>query len=1367
MDPRVREIQELLPKAMLPDWVRLGSRLVRLVRDQHHPEVHDRILIRLLEQARASVALRERRSVHRPQVRYPENLPITCRAPEIIQGIRSHQVVIIAGETGSGKTTQIPKMCLDAGLGIEAKIGCTQPRRLAALSISQRIAEELGVTWGAEVGCKIRFDDRSSPDTYIKLMTDGILLAETQGDPLLSEYNAIIIDEAHERSLNIDFLLGYLKGLLARRADLKLVVTSATIDTKAFSEAFGGAPIFEVSGRVFPVETIYSPLDSSSEETGELTHIEAAVNVAEHIAMEPGDGDVLIFMPGERDIRETRDLLQTRAGSAVEVVPLFGRLSGGDQQRVFAPSARRKIIVATNIAETSLTIPGIRYVIDSGLARISRYNSRTRTRRLPIEPVAQSSANQRKGRAGRVQNGVCIRLYSEEDFSGRPAFVQPEIQRANLAEVILRMKAFRLGDIETFPFINPPGSSAIEGGYKLLQELGALNANKELTELGQKLARLPIDPTLGRMLLQAQQEHATHELLIIAAALSIQDPRERPLEQKDAATAAHKQFADPRSDFLTLLNIWNAVHEQWEQLRTQNQRRKFCKTHFLSYLRIREWQDLHAQLHDALEDLGTVRINESNAAYEAVHRSILAGLLGHVATRAERNLYRGPGNRQLNVFPGSVLFHRLQPKKRSGPAPARPNTNDGSQPEWIMAGEIVETSQLFARTLAGIEPEWIVQLAAHLIKTTVDQPYWDPRAGQVLAVEKIFLYGLGIRERKVAFGNIDPKRATEIFIRSALVEEQLAPEPQAVSRERDETKLSPSQLLAEARATSPPRPARYPFIEHNRRVRHKIETWQTRMRRHDLTNLDEALFRFYAGKLESVSSFNELNRWLGGHTEPGILNATEEDLIGDLDLRYDAEAFPDAVRLAGETVPLTYRYSPGEDHDGVTFKLNSTIAGVVSPAALEWAVPGLRETAISELLRSLPKAIRRELMPLAPKVAQISAEFQPNGPSLKADLARFIRQRYGIEIPAGVWSADELPAHLRPRVEIVGHDQKIVAAGRDLGQLRQQLERVAVQPRKESGGWDRLAARWERFGITSWNFGDLPEHVSEGAASELVEAWPGLKVEEAQINIRLFRTAAAARVASLSGVQALVEYALQKDLAWLEKDLRACSQFSVQLAGWCSVEELQASALVHLKRWLLPRDPLPRLSENNLKAALETARQRLPGLASQLLDRLREILTIRQDILRKVRPVTVAKPARTLVSFQQLETARAKPPAISPVEQELHSLMPKLFLGCVPFERLGDFVRYLKALRIRAERASVNPAKDQARAELVRPYVEALKQFAARQHKDPLARQAVEEFRWILEEFKVSVFAQEIGTAIPVSAKRLDEQLSKLRAQLD
>ncbi len=1358
-DARMDEIQALLPQGMLPDWVRLGSRLVRLLRDQHHPASHDAILDRLLAQARESVAWRQRRLAELPPITYPPDLPITARKDDIVAAIRANQVVIIAGETGSGKTTQLPKMCLEAGLGIAAAIGCTQPRRVAALSISQRIAEELNVGWGRGVGCKIRFDDRSSRETYIKLMTDGILLAETQGDPLLSEYNAIIIDEAHERSLNIDFLLGYLKGLLEKRRDLKLIVTSATIDTEAFSRAFNNAPIIEVSGRLFPVEVIYAPYDSQSEENGDITYIEAAVRAAETALCEPGDGDVLIFMPGERDIRETSDLLEGRFGREAEIIPLFGRLSAGDQQRVFSPSARRKLIVATNIAETSLTIPGIRYVIDSGLARLSRYNPRTRTRRLPVEPISQSSANQRKGRSGRVRNGICIRLYSEEDFAERPAFTQPEIQRANLAEVILRMKAFRLGEIETFPFLNPPPPAAISGGYTLLRELGALDEKQELTDLGRDLARLPIDPTLGRMLLQSQQEHATRELLIIAAGLSIQDPRERPLDQKEAAAAAHKRFTDPRSDFLTLLNVWNAVHDQWEALRTQGQRRKFCKAHFLSYLRLREWQDLHAQLHGALENLGNLRLNESNAAYEAIHRSILTGLLGHVATRTEKNVYKGAGNRELNVFPGSALYERGEKPKpgrarhpqKSAPAPA------GNQPAWVVAGEIVETSQLFARTLAGIEPEWIVQLAPHFCQFTHQNPRWSVTAGKVLVDERVTLYGLEVFRRAVAYGNINATDATAIFIRSALVEEDLLPEPPRGRHDDDDLRPEPEPAKL---------PARYAFVEHNRQVRHKIATWQTRARRHDFGNLDEAMFAYYSRHLTQVSSIQELNRALGEKTVPDFLHATEAELTGGIDLSYDAEAFPDAAHLGGQPVPLSYAYAPGEERDGVTIELALGLAQTLPAAAVEWAVPGLREAQIAELLRALPKALRRDLMPFPPKVTEIARDLRPTGQSLLQDLARFIRERYGVVVSASAWAPDALPAHLRPRVAIVGNDRKELAAGRDLALLCANLEKVKTQPAGEPPEWRRLAAEWERFSLTGWTFGELPERLTVIEDPKVpLYAWPGLLVEEGNVSVRLFRNREIARRASLAGAQRLVELAVQKDLGWLERDLRALARFDA-LNGADAREELQADALEHLKRHILPGDPLPALAEVHFRAAVEQARTRLPGLANQLMDRLAGLFQLRQEILKRAGPA--APPAgrpRALTDLKQLGASPAPAAArpASPMAAELTALMPRRFLTTVPFGKLPDYARYLKALQIRCERAALNPVKDQERARQVAPYVAAGKELQAATLRTVEARQRVEEFRWLIEEFKVSLFAQELGTATPVSAKRLDEALERAR----
>jgi ATP-dependent helicase HrpA len=1361
-----------------------------------------------------------------PAVSYPSELPITTRKDEIVAAIRANQVVVIAGETGSGKTTQIPKMCLEAGLGIQAKIGCTQPRRVAAMSISQRIADELNVAWGRQVGCKIRFDDRSSAETYIKLMTDGILLAEAQGDPQLSDYDCIIIDEAHERSLNIDFLLGHLKGLLARRNDLKLIVTSATIDTQLFSRHFGNAPIIEVSGRLYPVEVVYQPQEAESEEQGDVSYVDAAVQAAERVLYESSFGDVLIFMPGERDIREVSDQLEGQFARDAEIIPLFGRLSSGEQQRVFASSERRKIVIATNIAETSLTIPGIRYVIDAGLARISRYNPRTRTRRLPIEPVSQSSANQRKGRAGRVQDGICIRLYSEEDFNARPAFTQPEIQRANLAEVILRMKAFGLGDIETFPFVQPPTPAAIANGYTLLQELGALDAQRALTPLGRNLARLPIDPTLGRMLLQSQIEHASRELLIIAAGLSIQDPRERPLDQKDAAAAAHKRFADPASDFLALLNIWNAVHDEWEKLRTQGQRRRFCKQHFLSYLRMREWQDLHAQLEDALSDVLRGSANESvgSAALRltagaqrdsahpggttsvdlhiAIHRSILSGLIGHVAHREERNTYKTSGNRMTTVFPGSALYDRGEKLIKGRPArpaqsPVAPKKP--SQPQWIVAGEIVETSQLFARTVAGIDPQWIYQLAPHCCKVTHQNPHWNVANGRVLIDEIITLHGLEVQRRKVAYGNLNPKDATAIFIRAALVEGDILPrssrreEAPSGKRRAENWKAEISEsLLTSAAMGERELPPQYRFLAHNRAVRQKIENLQTRARHHGLLDLDQAFADFYTSRFENISSIDELNRFLRDHSDQSFLCASEADLLGDLQINYDSAAFPDAVKLAEQPLPVRYAYAPGEEWDGVTVQLPVELARSLSPAAVQWAVPGLRAEQVGELLRSLPKALRRELQPIEPKVEEIVHELQPSGDSLSADLGRFILRRYGITIPPDAWRADALPAHLRPRVEVVDGNRKTLAAGRSLEQVRVQLKDVHAAPDAGSDDWRRAAAKWERTAITSWSFGDVPERItvseghdpitrpsatlspSDGERDGVrgspknhatpVYAWSGLVLEDQHVSLRLFRSPDLARAASIAGVGRLIELALQKDLAWLHKDLRSLTQLKDLYTPVGSTDELLESAAEHVKRYILPAEPLTSLTSAAFEAAVTQARGRLVGLVPKLSDQLKVILQLRQQIafkLGSMAPTGSNRPG-TLTDLSQLGQSTAPTKGHS-LAGELDWLLPARFLESIPFQRLAEMPRYLKALLTRIERAKLNPVKDQERARQLASYQDAVKKFQATPHKSTEGQRAAEEFRWLVEEFKISLFAQELGTKVPVSAKRLDQQLEQLK----
>lgn len=1388
-DPRILEIKDLLPRCMLYDWVRLGSRLGRVIRDRHHLARHGPLLDRLLERARTSVRQREWRGQHRLEIRYAPDLPVSARKDEILNALRSNQVIVVAGETGSGKTTQLPKICLEARLGVEARIGCTQPRRVAALSVSRRIAEELGVQWGREVGCKIRFDDRSSPETFIKLMTDGILLAEVQGDPLLSEYNAIVLDEAHERSLNIDFLLGHLKTLLARRSDLKLIITSATIDTAAFAKAFNDAPIIEVSGRTFPVEVLYRPIDTDEEEQGEVSYVDAAVTATRSVLADPGGGDVLIFLPTERDIRETSDALENALGTGVEIIPLFARLGSSDQQRAFAVSNRRKIIVATNIAETSLTIPGIRYVIDSGLARISRYNPRTRTRRLPIEPISRSSANQRKGRAGRVEAGICIRLYSEEDYNDRAEFTQPEIQRANLAEVILRMKAFHLGNIEDFPFLNPPSPAAIQAGYALLFELGAVDAQKELTDLGRDLARLPIDPTLGRMLLQAQHEHATRELLIIASGLSIQDPRERPMDQQAAADATHRKYAHPRSDFLTLLNIWNAVHDEWESLRTQNQRRKFCRAHFLSYNRMREWQDLHAQLDGALEELGALSLSESSAAYEAVHRSILTGLLAHVSRREGRNQYLGRSARQMMLFPGSVLFQRGEPPKgRAEKAKGPPTRTDPAsrQPLWVVAGEIVETSQLFARTVASIDPQWIVELAPHLIERTHQRPHWSPRSGRVLVEEVTTLFGLEVARRKIGYGAIHPDGATEVFIREALVAGRLAGEEENDGDE-DVARRGPRRENAERSGRRPTvqsranlLPPHYAFLEHNHRLRQRVEDWQTRTRRHDLGDLDETLFKFYGSRLSRISSRDELNRWLRDSSQRESLFAVETDLTGGGDIAYDAEAFPDTIRVGGQPVAVEYAYAPGEEHDGVTIRVPFTLADAVSPILLEWSVPGLREAKAEELLRGLPKALRVPLLPVGPKAAEIAREFRPEGPSFVHELSRFVHERYGVLVPPASWPVADVATHLRARIEVLGQNSEVLAATRDLAEARTRAASTPAPSSSEDRTWQTAVQQWERFQLTGWTFGDLPDRIQVGNSGGLPRyAWAGLDTEGQHVHLRLFATETAARQKTQTGFRRLVETALAREFAWMRKDLRGLSALEPLYAALGDLHELEETAYQHLSRYALPSRAPDSLRQSEFDAAVAATQRVLPGLVANWIPRVREILQLRLRIAQRLgggaaaiaRSASPASPQRVIKDLSQLgrlvpPSPKSQPPAApapaSPGMAELENLVPPRFLEFVDFERLKHLPRYLRALELRLERASVNPARDRERTRQLAPYLDFLKSLGGSPASEE-KRTEIEKLRWMIEEFRVSLFAQELGTSMPISAKRLDEQVNRIR----
>lgn len=1293
----IRELQSLLPECRRFDELRLQRELARLTAGgkQQQFRMHSR-LERMLCQARQSISIRQKRRASLPRPSYPSDLPISQHKDDIVKAIREHQVVVIAGETGSGKTTQIPKMCLEAGLGVNGKIGCTQPRRVAAQSISRRISEEMNTTLGVEVGCKIRFHDATRPESYIKLMTDGILLAETQSDPLLREYEAIIIDEAHERSLNIDFLLGYLKSLLPRRPDLKLLITSATIDTESFSKGFHDAPIIEVSGRMYPVEVRYQPLEQIQKEMPDATFLDATVEAVENIMKESNGGDILIFMPGERDIRETRDLLSGRFQDTLEVVPLFGRLSSAEQQRVFSPGTRRRAVIATNIAETSLTIPRIRYVVDPGLARMSRYSPRTRTKRLPIEPISQSSANQRKGRSGRVSEGVCIRLYSEEDYRQRPAFTQPEIQRANLAEVILRMKAFHLGDIETFPFLHPPQPHAIQGGYQLLQDLGALDADRKLTQLGKELGRLPVDPTIGRMILQSRREHALREVLVIAAGLSIQDPRERPMEAREAADRAHKQFQHPASDFLTLLNLWNRFHAQKLTLSSTHQLRKYCKQQFLSYLRMREWQDIHAQLFGALKELGDWNLNEQDATPEAIHRSILSGLLSHIGHRSEPNLYQLAGNRQAAIFPGSTLHDKTARRKKKLHKQSQPEdsaTDEKThQPPWLVAGEIVETSQLFLRTVAAINPAWTAELGRHLCSRTYKEPRWNRKAGRVLVTEEVRLNGLQVLEHQVPYQHVNPQDATDMFIRDGLVAEDID--------------------------------APFPFIAHNRSVRQTIEHLQTRTRSSLLPDLDHALHEFYRTRLPLISSIHELHRLLkqSNDSQGSFLFASQQALIGNTNLSFDSTAFPETIEVGQGKLKVEYAYAPGESHDGATIQIPSRVISGLQNVCLEWAVPGLREEQVAELLRALPKTLRRHLMPFAPKIKEIANQLRPSNHNLSAALSDFVREKYGVEVPSTEWAWNRLPEHLKPRFLVLNEKRKVIVETRDSHRLQEDVMKV-----RETAGnqrWQKAAAQWERIGLFNWDFGELPERVTIDRVDGLeVPGYPGLEAEAGEVNLRMFKTRTEAEIASRKGFMHLAERVLGRELAWLEKDLRAFNRVAPLYITLGHSQELQESAIHHLKKHLLEPDTVLPLSQRKFEETIASAQEFLRGLAPRFIDQVESILQLRQDLLLQEK-------------------------CYPGLKQDLAELLPPRFLEYIPYPQIQHLPRYLKAMKIRGERAVANPAKDRQKFRLLKPWVDKRKLLETTLGKHP-------PFWWLVEEYKVSLFAQELGTAQPVSEKRL------------
>jgi ATP-dependent helicase HrpA len=1269
-----------------------------------------------------SLAAPQQQQQRLPAISYPAELPVSQRRDEIAAAIRDHQVVIIAGETGSGKTTQIPKICLELGRGVTGQIGHTQPRRIAARTVADRIAAELGTETGDIVGYQVRFTDATSDGTLVKVMTDGILLAELQHDKQLRRYDTLIIDEAHERSLNIDFLLGYLKRLLPRRPDLKLIITSATIDPERFSEHFDHAPVIEVSGRTYPVEVRYRPLSDPDDPRHEpRDQIQGITDAIDELTAE-GPGDILVFLSGEREIRDTAEAL---AGSpaSLEVLPLYARLSVAEQHKIFDRHQGRRVILATNIAETSLTVPGIKYVIDPGTARISRYSNRTKVQRLPIEPVSQASANQRKGRCGRTSDGVCIRLYSEEDFTARPEYTDPEILRTSLASVILQMAALGLGGVADMPFIDPPDPRNIADGVRLLEELGALAPHRRspspspdpspspspsptrLTGTGRQLARLPVDPRLGRMILEAAKNGCLSEVLIITAGLAIQDPRERPAAERDAADAQHKRFAEPGSDFLALLNLWDYLRDKQREL-SGSAFRRLCRREYLHFLRVREWQDVHAQLRQSVRDLGlSPQQSRSRTAppqpttasdgrvpadtAQRVHMSLLAGLLSHIGTleaaqerrgQDQRGRRRGPAEfagargARFSLFPDSLLARK--------------------PPQWVMAAELVETSRLWARTAAAIQPEWAEPLAGHLVRRTYSEPHWDARRGAAMASEKVTLYGLAIvAARRVSYGAVDPAAARDLFIQHALVEGDWD--------------------------------TRHRFFHDNRRLIDEAEDLERKARRRGLVADDAALFDFYDKRIPAtVTSARHFDTWWKKQrlADPGMLTLAAADLAGPAAGQVRPEDYP----ASWDDLPLSYEFAPGEPDDGVTADIPLARLNQVDAGELGWQVPGLREELVTELIRLLPKQLRTAFVPVPDTARAVTPRLNPGRGDLLTALAAELERRGGVHIPRDAWNLSRLPGHLRMTFRITEGD-RVLASGKDLDALRRQL-----RPRLEEALAD-TASGVTRTGLTGWTLGTLPKVFRHGQ----VVAYPALADAGDAVDVRLFPTQAEAAASMRRGTRRLL-------LLQVPSGARA-------VAG-----RLPASAKLAMSTHPYPSTAA--LLDDCAAAAADAVIERAGGPAWDA-ERFARLLEAARSELAVITATVVGDVARVLAESQQAQSrlGRTAAPAgaVADIRAQLAALVYPGFVTGTGAARLPDLVRYLRAITRRLDKIGESPDRDAERMAAVHRVSEAYRQAVADLPEEARSGADVTAIRWLIEELRVSLFAQTLGTPAPVSEKRI------------
>ncbi|MDP1981231.1 MAG: ATP-dependent RNA helicase HrpA [Sulfuritalea sp.] len=1234
----------------------------------------------------------EARRAARPALVYDEALPVNQRRAEIGAAILKHQVVVVCGETGSGKTTQLPKICLEIGRGLNGLIGHTQPRRIAARATATRISEELKSELGRHVGFKIRFTDKVTSSSYIKLMTDGILLAETQTDPLLRQYDTILIDEAHERSLNIDFLLGYLKSVLARRRDLKLIVTSATLDAERFSKHFEGAPVIEVSGRLYPIETRFRPWQEKKD--GDLN--DAIVDAVDE-AHRTGPGDVLVFLPGEREIREAAEALRKHHPPGLEVLPLFARQTAVEQGRVFASHQGQRVVLATNVAETSLTVPGIRYVIDSGLARVKRYSHRNKVEQLQVEPISRAAASQRAGRCGRVSAGVCFKLYDEEDFNKRPPYTEPEILRSSLAGVILRMKSLHLGDVEDFPFLEAPAPRMIADGYQLLAELGAIDeTTKELTQVGFELAKLPLDPKIGRMILAAREHGCLREVLIIAAALGTQDPRDRPQEHAATADQAHAKWKDEKSEFLSYLKLWQAADEIWKH-ETSNMQRQWCRQNFINWLRLREWRDIHGQLMTLCHEHGW-KENQIAASYESIHKALLTGLLGHIGLIGEeegtqaRN-YLGARGIRFYIHPGSALI------KKAG--------------RWIVAAELVETSRLFARCIAKIEPEWLEQVGGHLIRKHVYEPHWEKGPGQVVAWERVTLHGLMIHaKRRVHYGPSDPTLAREILIREALVEGQVG---------EDWVR-------------------KWRFFQHNAKLMKEIEALEHKSRRPDVLVDDELIYAFYDSRVpEGIITLAAFDHWRreAETANPKLLCLEKEQLMRHEAAGITTDAFPPEFTHRAQSFKLSYHHDPGAADDGVTLTLPLPALNQLPANRCEWLVPGLLKEKILALLKTLQQKYRHRLQPLDEFATNFcEADHDRDEPLVRA-LTRAAEEHLAMKLPLDALRSGELRPHLFMNFRLTDEHGGTLAISRNLAELRAEY-RGRVEQAYATAEVKHEAAG-DAAGVTAWTFGELPElmEVKVGAGTNV--GFPALVDLGESVRLAAFDTEDKARAEHRRGMSRLFALQLAAQVKAIEK-LPGLRELARQFMSLGTEKELREQLIaVTLERTCL-MDPLP-AEESAFATRREAARGR--------------ILLVAQEILRLLGTILAehAVLAKRLAAVQ-----KAFPQASADIGAQLAELMPKRFIATTPFERLQHYPRYLKAISLRLDKARSDPARDtrlmadwQA---LGKPWErERNAMLKSGQQGDAF----LDEFRWLLEELRVALFAQELKTSSPVSVKRLQK----------